>query len=313
MPIATDWGDDECRLTPAVSVLVGDKNGTYPSANALLVRGDGEAVLIDPSVTVVAHGGAPVPVDAVLNSHSHEDHVAGNGLYADARVYVHEADLPGVRSVEGLMDVYGLEGDARRDFSQVVVEQFHFTPRPDAHGFTDGHVFDLGGLTVEAVHLPGHTRGHSGFRVSGGVFFLSDLDLTGFGPYYGDAWSDLEDFEESLRKVRGEQADYYVTFHHKGVIEGRETFLQMVDTFGAVIDRRHQAMLDFLAEPHTVDDFVAHRFIYRPHVQHSFADSVERRSAILHVERMLRRGEATEVEPGRYQRAGAVPNGPATG
>ena len=32
----------------------------------------------------------------------------------------------------------------------------------------------------------------------GGVFFLSDIDLTGFGPYYGDVWSDLEDFEASL-------------------------------------------------------------------------------------------------------------------
>ena len=65
------------------------------------------------------------------------------------------------------------------------------------------------------MHLPGHTRGHSGFRMDG-VFFLSDIDLTGFGPYYGDVWSDLEDFEASLAKVRDEEADFYVTFHHKG-------------------------------------------------------------------------------------------------
>ena len=59
-------------------------------------------------------------------------------------------------------------------------------------------------------------------------------------------------------------------------------------------------MLEFLAEPHTIDDMVAHRFIYRPHVDHVFADSVERRSAEMHVQRMLRRGEAVEVEPGRF-------------
>jgi glyoxylase-like metal-dependent hydrolase (beta-lactamase superfamily II) len=298
-----NWGSAERRLTPDVSVLVGDDNGTYPSGNSLFVRGRAETVIIDPSVTVVTKGGAPAPVDAVINSHSHEDHVAGNGFFADARIHVHHEDLPGVTSVGGLMDVYGLEGEVREEFTRTVVDEFFFTPRPDAKGFSDGDVFDLGGLQVEAVHLPGHTRGHSGFRISGGVFFLSDIDLTGFGPYYGDAWSDLEDFEASLERVRHEDADYYVTFHHKGVIEGRETFLQMVDTFGAVIDRRHEAMLDFLAEPHTIDDFVAHRFIYRPHVQHSFADSVERRSATLHLDRMLRRGEAVEVEPGRFQRA----------
>jgi glyoxylase-like metal-dependent hydrolase (beta-lactamase superfamily II) len=298
-----DWGTAERRLTREVSVLVGDENGTYPSGNSLLVRGDAETVIIDPSVTVVAKGGAPVAVDAVINSHAHEDHVAGNGLFRGARVHVHTADRPGVVSVEGLMDVYGLTGDTREEFTRVVIDEFHFAPRPDAEGFHDGDVFDLGTTTIEAVHLPGHTRGHSGFRISGGVFFLSDIDLTGFGPYYGDAWSDLEDFEASLERVRHEEADYYVTFHHKGVIEGRDTFVQMVDTFGAVIDRRHQAMLEFLVEPRTIDDLAAHRFVYRPHVQHSFADSVEQRSATLHIERMLRRGEAVEVEPGRYQRA----------
>jgi len=159
----------------------------------------------------------------------------------------------------------------------------------------------LGHLQVEAIHLPGHTRGHSGFRVSDGVFFLSDIDLTGFGPYYGDVWSDLEDFERSLEQVRDERADYYVTFHHRGVIEGRDEFLRLLDEFHAVIPRRHEAMLEFLAEPHTLDDMVAHRFIYRPHVQHVFADSVERRCAAMHVQRMLLRGEAKEVSPGRFQ------------
>ena len=157
-----------------------------------------------------------------------------------------------------------------------------------------------GGPTVEAVHLPGHTRGHSGFRMDG-VFFLSDIDLTGFGPYYGDVWSDLEDFEASLAKVRDEVADYYVTFHHKGVIEGRETFVRMVDEFTSVIGRRHDAMLDFLREPHSIDEMSRHRFIYRPHIELAFVEFVERRSAELHVQRMLRRGEALEVSPGIYQ------------
>jgi glyoxylase-like metal-dependent hydrolase (beta-lactamase superfamily II) len=301
--VICDWGSDERRLTGSVSVLVGDANGAYPSGNTLLVRGAGEAVLIDPSVSVVARGGAPVQVDAVINSHSHEDHMAGNGSFPSARVHIHHDDLPGARSMEGLMAVYGLTGDARDAFEQVILDEFHFTPRPDAQGFSDGHVFDLGGgVTVEAVHLPGHTRGHSGFRIDG-VFFLSDIDLTGFGPYYGDVWSDLEDFEASLAKVRDEDAEFYVTFHHKGVIEGRDTFVEMVDSFTAVIGRRHDAMLEFLREPHTIDEMRAHRFIYRPHVEMAFVESVEHRSAELHVQRMLRRGEAVEVSPGRYRAA----------
>lgn len=294
--MTADWGDDERRLTDTVSVLVGPANGAYPSGNSLLVRGASEVLLIDPSITVVEKGGAPLAVDAVVNSHSHEDHMAGNGLFPEARVHIHKEDLPGVQSLQGLLNVYGMPAD--HEFATTVLEEFHYTPRPDAHGFSDGHIFDLGGGTsVEAVHLPGHTRGHSGFRIGADVFFLSDIDLTGFGPYYGDVWSDLDDFEASLSKVRDEHAQWYVTFHQKGVIEGRDEFLRMLDAFTAVIDRRHQAMLEFLAEPRTLDDMVAHRFIYRPHVESSFVDVVERRSADLHLQRMLRRGEATEVEP----------------
>ncbi len=300
MSVTVDWGDDELRLTDRVSVLVGADNGKYPSGNSLVVRGAGEAVIIDPSVDVVARGGAPVLVDAVINSHSHEDHMPGNGYFADARVHIHDEDLPGARSLDGLMDVYGLTGQPRDDFARQVIDEFHYAPRPDAEGFVDGHVWDLGQTQVEAVHLPGHTRGHSGFRITDGVFFLSDIDLTGFGPYYGDVWSDLEQFESSLDQIRHEDARYYVTFHHKGVIEGRERFLELLDDFHAVIPRRHETMLAFLAEPRTLDDMVARRFVYRPHVEHVFADSVERRCAAMHVQRMLTRGEAVEIEPGRF-------------
>jgi glyoxylase-like metal-dependent hydrolase (beta-lactamase superfamily II) len=297
-----DWGEQERRLSEHVSVLVGTDTGKYPSGNSLLVRGTREAIVIDPSVDVVAKGGAPIAIDAVINSHAHEDHIPGNGLFSDARVHVHDADLPGVQTLDGLMDIYGFEGEARDGFKKVVVEEFNFAPRPDAHGFSDGAVFDLGETKIEAVHLPGHTRGHSGFRISEGVFFLSDIDLTGFGPYYGDVWSDLEDFEESLRKVRDEDADFYVTFHHKGVIEGRKNFLELLDAFGAVITRRHDAMLDFLVEPQSIEDMIARRFIYRPHVKSVFADQVEHRSAFLHLQRMQTRGEVKEVETGRFQR-----------
>ena len=296
-----DWGENELRLTDAVSVLSPESGGYYPSGNSVVVRGSAESVIIDPSITVVEQGGAPVAIDAVLNSHSHEDHLPGNGLFSSARVHVHHEDLPGVQSLDGLLDVFGFDDETRAGQAISFVEELHYSPRPDAEGFSDGHVFDLGGVRVEAVHLPGHTRGHSGFRIDGGVFFLSDIDLTGFGPYYGDVWSDLEHFEESLRLVRDIEAGWYVTFHQKGVIEGRPRFLEMLDAFHAVIGRRHEAMLAYLTEPHSIDEMAAHRFVYRPHVDIPFVATVERRTAELHVERMLARGEAAEVEPGRYQ------------
>ena len=97
-------------------------------------------------------------------------------------------------------------------------------------------------------------------------------------------------------------ADFYVTFHQKGVIEGRETFLTMLDKFHSVIGRRHDEMLDYMSEPRTLDEMAEHRFVYRPHVDIAFVETVERRTAELHVARMLERGEAVEVDHGRSAR-----------
>ena len=60
---------------------------------------------------------------------------------------------------------------------------------------------DLGGVSVEAVRHPGHMQAIAGCGLEG-VFFLSDIDLTGHRAYYGDVFSSLEQFEESLIRVK---------------------------------------------------------------------------------------------------------------
>ena len=298
--MTTDWGDFARSLTSAVTVLSTADNGAYPSGNTLLVEGSGETVIIDPSIAVVERGGVGLPVDAVINSHGHEDHIAGNCMFPDSRVHIHEADIAVTRSLDDLLALTGQTLESDPALAAYYLEEFHYAPRPDAVGFVDGHVWDLGGVTIEAVHLPGHTAGHSGLRISNGVFFLSDIDLTGFGPYYGDVFSSLEQFEASLEAVRKEEAEFYVTFHHKGVIEGRADFVEKLDAFAGIIERRHHAMLDYLVEPHSLAEMVAHRFVYRPHVEIAIANMVERRTSELHLERMMARGEVVEVELGRF-------------
>lgn len=101
------WGEVARKLTDHVTVLTTGSNGAYPSGNSLLVQGAGETVIIDPSVTVAEQGGAGLPVDAVINSHGHEDHIAGNVAFPDARIHIHEADLDVTRSVDDLLAVTG--------------------------------------------------------------------------------------------------------------------------------------------------------------------------------------------------------------
>ena len=289
------------RRLGRATVLTGDRGGKYPHGNSLLVCGTEETLVVDPSLSLLARRAELPRVDRVVNSHCHEDHVAGNHLFPDVPWHLHEADVMGIHSLDGLMAIYGFDAGTDGAFRKVVVEQFHFTPRADALPFADGDVFELGRTRVRVLHAPGHTRGHCVLLVEPeGVLYLGDIDLSSFGPYYGDAWSSLEDFERTLARVREIDVPHYATFHHVGVVDGRAAFLERLDRFAAVIADREARLLAFLAEPRTMDDVAAHRFVYRPADPVPYADPVERRSMGQHVARLVRAGAVREVEPGRF-------------
>jgi glyoxylase-like metal-dependent hydrolase (beta-lactamase superfamily II) len=289
------------RRLGRATVLVGARAGKYPDGNALVVEGTEETLVVDPSLSLIERRSALPRVDRVLNSHCHEDHVAGNHLFPDVPWHFHEADLPGIRSLDGLMAIYGFDAATDGPFRKVVVDQFHFTPRPDAVAYRDGDVFELGRTSVRVIHAPGHTRGHCVLLVEPeGILYLGDIDLSSFGPYYGDAWSSLEDFERTLRLVREIDAQHYATFHHIGVVDGRVAFVERLDRFASVIAQREARLLEFLAAPHTLAEIAAHRFVYRPGDPVPYADPVERRSMGQHLVRLARTGQVREVEPGRY-------------
>lgn len=274
-----------------LTILFGVENGKYPQGNSLLVKGTEKTVLIDPSLGVVERVDHLPEVDQIMLSHIHEDHVAGVHLFPDVPCICHEADALGLRSLAGMMEIYGFQGGYQAEFEQVVLNEFFYEPRPDVATFGDGDLFDLGGVTIEVIHTPGHTRGHSCFLITwddGQLVYLGDIELTGFGPYYGDAWSSLEDFEASITKLKLIDVEYWLTFHHKGLIESRSKFLEMLDAFEGMISYRENNLLAFLAEPHTMDEIVSHRFVYRPGSGGEMVDQIERRSMSMHLERLIR-------------------------
>lgn len=298
----------EDRSFGGATVLTGQRGGKYPHGNSLLVQGSNETIVVDPSLSLRGRVGGEgsvgggIRVDRVVNSHCHEDHVAGNHLFPDVPWSLHRLDEPGIRSLDGLMAIYGMTPVIESAFRQVVVDDFHFAARSDAQTFVDGEIWDLGGCRVRVIHTPGHTRGHSCFHVEpDDLIYLGDIDLTSFGPYYGDAWSCLEDFERSLAKVRAIDARWYATFHHVGVVEGRAAFLEKLDRFAAVIASRERRLLEFLAEPRSLAEIVTHRFVYRPGDAVAFADDVERRSMAQHLDRLTASGRVEAVEPGRFR------------
>ncbi len=161
-------------------------------------EGENNAYLIDGGVTALVDTGVATPdtrteleagladhdvgftdVDAVFLTHWHPDHAGLAGeiqAAGDAEVFIHEADASLVDGSErhfaeddetqtAVFDRWGMPDESRerlREFFSTVgtgLRGRDATVTP----FTDGETFDLGAITLTAVHLPGHTAGLSGF------------------------------------------------------------------------------------------------------------------------------------------------------
>ena len=175
----------------------------------------------------------------------------------------------------------------------MIVRDFHYQPRPDATGYADGAVWELGaGVRIRAHHLPGHTSGHCALVVeSEGVAFIGDIDLTGFGPYYGDATSSLAAFRKSLREVARLDARVWVTSHHRAVLTDRAQFEADLARFAAKIDERADKLVGYLRErPHTLDELVQRRLLYPPGYSVPFVPCAERNSIRMHLDELMAQG-----------------------
>lgn len=281
-----------------VEVWTGATGGKYPDGNYLLVRGGDSVASFDLPLVAREIPDVVRQADLTLLSHFHEDHMAGLDLLADKPVHVHAGDVAAVRSTEGMLAHFGYAADTTARFLPHVLEDFHYRPRPDAIAYEDGACWDLGGVRVRAVHAPGHTSGHCVLMIEpAGIAFIADIDLSGFGPYYGDATSSLAEFRKTLAMLPGIDARCWITSHHKGVVHERATFLALLAKYGAALDRRENALLAALRErPCSLEDLVTHRFVYPPGFDADFVTDVERYTIGRHLDELLAAGRVCHTD-----------------
>ncbi len=287
-----------------VSVFMGEKSGKYPNGNQVLIRGTDTRAAFDTPIVSNYIGPEFDATDLVVMGHVHEDHMAGLHRLPDASVFVHEGDVEAARSWSGMVAAFGMTDEAviARTLSKFQRE-FFYAPRPDALSYEDGMTWNLGQSTVRAFHLPGHTAGHSVLLVEPeGVAFTGDIDLTGFGPYYGDACSNLGDFRRSLQRLPDIPAKVWVTSHHRGVYTDRNQFLRDLAAFAAKLDEREQRILTWLGEsPKTLEQMVERRLLYPQGFTAAWVTDAETRTISRHLAELLSSGRVQVDAEGFYR------------
>ena len=287
-----------------VSVFFGDKNGKYPDGNQVMVRGTDTLVAFDTPIVANHIGPEFDAAELVVMGHVHEDHMAGLHRLPRAAVHVHEADLAAAQSWEGLAAHYGSNPARLPDMLAKFRRNFFYAPRPDAMGYVDGATWDIGGSRIRAIHMPGHTSGHTVLLVEPeGVAFIGDIDLSGFGPYYGDATSSLADFRRSLARLPDVPAKVWVTSHHRGAYTDADRFRRDLAAYAAKLDEREARLLDMLrAGPRTLGSMVEERLLYPKDYQELWVVDAETRTIAMHLAELVAAGRVRE-EDGAFRLA----------
>ena len=68
--------------------------------------------------------------------------------------------------------------------------------------YEPGETLKLAGVEIETIHAPGHLASHTLLLLPDGTLYLSDIDLTSFGPWYGNPEGDPGQFLADIRMAK---------------------------------------------------------------------------------------------------------------
>jgi glyoxylase-like metal-dependent hydrolase (beta-lactamase superfamily II) len=277
-----------------ITFVPGRKGGRYPYCHSLVVEQGEEAWVVDPAADKDYFGALARTrrVTGVFLSHFHEDHQKYNHLFPRANFYGPLLEEEAFASLDAIFRLMGITDPDFRDYwRRTLIKDFHFQPPAHFTPYLPGQLFQLGEVILEIVPAPGHTPGHSCFHFPRQqVLFLADVDLTSFGPWYGDAASDLAAFEATLNDLRAFPARTFLTAHEQGIFTEAE-FRTGLAAFHQVIGQRESRLLEALSTPQSLDRLVQRRLIYGKEKQPQFVyDHMEGQMVAKHLERLLRQG-----------------------
>ncbi len=285
----------------SVWFIPGDNKGRYPNCHSLYINGPN--ILIDPASNRKRLNELKKDpgVNEVWLTHWHEDHFLYLDLFDDIPLRISEKDAPQLSDLDIFLDAYGGEPENKAYFRPIMENMFKFVPREPDMFLKNGDVHSRDGLTIEVIGTPGHTPGHSAFFFKeDSVLFLGDYDLSGFGPWYGDVASNIEDIFSSIERLKNIPANIRLAAHETGIFENLED--DAWDRYVGVITQRENALLNLIETPTSFQDITDAHIVYgcsrEPKIFYEFGEK-----AIMgkHLQKLIKEGRAKEKN-GKYSR-----------
>lgn len=153
----------------------------------------------------------------IVNSHGHLDHTCGNFQFTE-NIYIHEKDIQLCMQHNAREKRNGAVETARHTVDYFTKQEYSILPSDfdeetycsagygRLHPVREGDIFELGGITLEVIELPGHTTGSIALLYrEKKILYVGDA-INGFLWLFTPEATMLSEYIETIEKV--EKTDF---------------------------------------------------------------------------------------------------------
>lgn len=273
-------------------IVEGPNNSKVPFSRSLYINCS-EKILIDSGADPKAllNINEQFGINLILNTHYHPDHTQHNYLFPKAKKLINSLEFDTARSIEGIGKANGIYqewGDAGIELWKKNVPKEWVNSLWEITSTYDYEVeYSFGGVKVIFLHTPGHTSGlASPYFPELGVVYVSDYDMTSFGPWYNGTDGNIDEFIKSGKRLLNLDADTFITGHQKGTFTKKE-FQHEMEKFLDIIDKRDEIIDNCVRKGLTFEELTNIGVFYpKKMLNRSILKTWERSGARKHLHRL---------------------------
>jgi len=237
-------------VTEKLHVIHGNNRGRTPFCNVFLVL-DRMNILFDTGcgTDIIEKLCNTVRIDQVFVSHSHLDHTSGCWLLqkeSSTEIMVPEDNSDSIATAESLAMRFVGE-DLFTTWMETYPALTGFKDFTVTSTFNQEHEFSSGTLDFMAIYTPGHLNDHYCFWLPSEKILLGfDIDLSPFGPWYGNPECDISLFKDSITQIMEMPAEIYLSSHARPL--KNPYILKRLAAYAAFFEERDGQILALLGE-----------------------------------------------------------------
>ena len=283
---------------PKIRFIKGEQNARYPYSNSFLVGN----YLIDTGASTkrLRKVKKIFPIENVILSHWHEDHIHANRIFKNTQFHCHENDRLIIENVSKMISYYNVEDSPMENELKKLLEYLRCENTTINKLIKNNDSIKIDeDLELKVLFTPGHTAGHCAFlETNSKIGFFGDIDLSKL-PYYGNIDANLMQFEKSIERLISMDFEVAVT-GHKGPFFGKTNIREELKKYKEILMKRDEEILTHFNEKKVLllENLKRKHLIYKKYLFEEFEITAELLMIQKHVDKFLEQGIIISKEKG---------------